>query len=218
MPGPLIGMPPATNPQVVTGQLNVQGSGTAGTANDQPEILVQTIASQTAQAVVVQNSAGVNKFTVDQAGNTAVAGTLAVTGASTFTGQATFTGGVLNSPLTVVVSAATTLAPTAAQSGTLFLLTGAAPAITLPAAAVGLQYGFMFQQTAGNTQMTIATGTASIVRGKTTGAGTTTINSTATTGNLHNTTATSLRGDMMWLVSDGTDWYSTMVLGTWAAT
>lgn len=207
MPSAILTDPTNSNPQVVTGQLQVAGSGTS----DFPELVVKGIASQVSKLVSVQTSAGVEKMSVDNSGNVAVAGTLAVTGATTFTGLVTMNGNV-------VVSAATALTPTAAQSGTMFLLTGAAPAVTLPAAVLGLSYTFVFQQTAGNTQMTIATGTASIIRAKTTGAGTTTINTTATTGSLRNTTATSLRGDLVTLVSDGTDWYATATQGTWSVT
>ncbi len=72
--------------------------------------------------------------------------TLAVGGTSTFTGVATFTatpvfsGGMVST----TVDATATLAPTAAQSGTTFLLDAAAGfTTTLPAPVVGLSFVFM---------------------------------------------------------------------------
>jgi hypothetical protein len=72
--------------------------------------------------------------------------TLAVGGTSTFTGVATFTAApVFNGGrLTPVVNATATLAPTAAQSGTTFLLNASAGFVTtLPAPVAGLAYRFV---------------------------------------------------------------------------
>lgn len=76
-----------------------------------------------------------------------VGGTLAVTGASTFTGVATFTAApVFNGGRTapVVDLTSATAAPTAAQSGSIFLFDRAAGVTaTLPAPSVGLEYTFI---------------------------------------------------------------------------
>lgn len=77
-----------------------------------------------------------------------VGGTLAVTGASTLGALTvsgfTNTGSTVGSKRTVTNVTASTLAPTAAQSGTLFTLNRAAGiTITLPTPAVGLTYTFI---------------------------------------------------------------------------
>jgi hypothetical protein len=81
--------------------------------------------------------------------------TLSVGGTSTFTGVATFTAAPVFSGgtnTTVVDGTASALNPTAAQSGTTFLLDRAGGIlVTLPAPVVGLEYTFIVVTTATST-------------------------------------------------------------------
>lgn len=78
----------------------------------------------------------------DMAGNDVTFATVTTTGNATIAGNLVVTGSTTSTPKTVSVTTAT-LAPTAAQSGTAFILNRlAGSTITLPVPVVGTRYSF----------------------------------------------------------------------------
>ena len=101
------------------------------------------------------------------AGATTLSGTTTVSGAATFTSAVAFKGSISGQLSPVVDVTATTLAPTAAQSGTTFMLDSAgstnALVVTLPTPVVGLKYTFVVTTAAtGSYTYKIYTGSASV--------------------------------------------------------
>ena len=104
---------------------------------------------------------------------------------------------------------------TAVESGTTFGMATNAKTFTLPAAATGLTYTFINTGAATNNNILIDSGTDEIF-GTFTLAGTIVIASAETL--LTNTQGTTVKGDSVTLVSDGTAWFIIASTGIWAAT
>lgn len=145
-----------------------------------------------------------------------VSGNITSTGTNTFSGLNTFSGGIVPPSLASGLVGATVVL-TAAQSGTILYnnSTSGTQKWTLPAAAVGLIFHSVTTSTTNAT--TFFTGTAAVIRGHTTAAGTV-ITSTATTGTFLNTQATAVLGDSCTLWCNGVDWFATSQVGIWAVT
>ena len=146
-----------------------------------------------------------------------------VTGAKTFTGAATFTGATAGVRRAVSVTAADTIAITAAMSGTVFIATkaSATQVFTLPAAATaGLEYTFVCGTAGLDGEIHVGVFAGDLITGKIHAAENgTALLSTVTTGLLKNTAATNVDGDFCTLVSDGvTTWYMISLAGVWSAT
>jgi hypothetical protein len=146
-----------------------------------------------------------------------------VTGAKTFTGAATFTGATTGLRRAVSVTAADTIAITAAMSGTVFVATkaSATQVFTLPAAATaGLEYTFVCGTGGIASEIHVGVFAGDLITGKIHAAENgTALLSTVTTGLLKNTAATNVDGDFCTLVSDGvTTWYMVALAGVWSAT
>lgn len=148
--------------------------------------------------------------------NVSLGGTLAVTGVATFTANPVFSAGITPPTLATGLVGATVIL-TAAQSGTILInnSTSGTPQWTLPAAVNGLI--FYSVTTSTTNAIKFFTGTASLIRGHTTAAGTV-ITSTATTGTFLNTQATAVLSDACTLWCNGTDWFATSQVGIWAVT
>ena len=145
--------------------------------------------------------------------------TLAVAGATTITGALAVTGTITGPRASNVVTTAlvgATVVLTAANSGTTYLQasTSGTPSFTLPAPASGLEFTFITTSTTNG--YTVTTGTAAVIHAKTTASGTA-ITSTATTGAITNTQGTAVVGDVLGLISDGTNWWMTKQTGIFAA-
>ena len=104
---------------------------------------------------------------------------------------------------------------TAAESGSVFGIATTAKTFTLPAPAAGLTYTFVNTGAATNNNVIVHT-TTNIIFGTFTLALTIVIASAENT--LTNTAGTSVKGDSVTLVSDGTAWYIIGSTGIWAAT
>jgi len=104
---------------------------------------------------------------------------------------------------------------TAAESGTIFGMATNAKTFTLPAAAAGLTYTFINTGAATNNNILIDSGTVEIF-GTFVLAASIVIASAETL--LTNTQGSSIKGDSVTLVSDGTGWFIIGSTGIWAAT
>lgn len=163
---------------------------------------------------------------------TFVCDTMTVNGATTVTGALTVDGALtapsfsgLPGPAHLISSAAVgaTINLTAAQSGSLLVnkSTSGSPAFVLPAAAVGLRYGYLCTSTSEACVFTCAD--AAVINGRTGGTSSSTgpgaaIASTASTGNITHTQATAVLGDSFVLQCDGTNWFIMAQIGILAAT
>ena len=109
---------------------------------DAVQLTVQGHSTQTSDLFVAETSAGTDKFTIDNSGNTDIAGTLGVAGASTLTGALAANGGLTLAGL-ANLTAATSVTVT---DGVAFAISGAwqpitaagavTPTITIPASGV----------------------------------------------------------------------------------
>ncbi len=142
---------------------------------------------------------------IDSSENASFGGTLAVTGATTISGA------VASPRPYTLLTVNTTL--TAAQSGGIFGIATDAKVITLPAVASGLWYTIVNTGAAGNNLVDVAI-TDGVISGTFTLAGTVVVVSVATT--IRNTKGTSIKGDAVTLVSDGTGWFIQSSAGIWA--
>ena len=95
---------------------------------------------------------------------------------------------------------------TAADAETIFQIATDAKVFTLPSAAVGLRYTFQNTGAATAVLLSILPATGEKIHFVT----------SVATKKLLNTKATSVMGDHVTLVSDGTGWYVTSIVGTWA--
>ena len=143
--------------------------------------------------------------------------TLAVTGASTFTGTVTFNGGSVEN--TEVVLATNVI--TAAESGKTFYLSAAAGFVsTLPTAAAGLNFKFVVKTAPTTNGYTIVGTPVAIIQGTVAANGAEdTVNGVAAVNEdnvilVHNEAEP---GDWVEFNSDGTNWYVTGQVNTFAA-
>lgn len=148
-----------------------------------------------------------NTAIIDSSGNATIPGTLAVTGTTTLTGA-------IAGPVPYALKA-DDYTVTAAESGTTFGMATNAKTFTLPAAAAGLTYTFVNTGAATNNNILVDSGTVEIF-GTFTLAGTVVVADQETL--LTNTQGTSVKGDSVTLVSDGTAWFIIASTGIWAAT
>mgnify|MGYP003632737493 CR=1 FL=1 len=175
--------------------------------------------------ITVAASTGIETTNSTYGENASVGGTLAVTGASTFTGAVSVTGSItglrsVNTDFNAATAKTETL--TAAQSGTLFLINGAAANIVnLPALStgnVGVTYDFQLTVAVGGSVTTtfVLPGSAvsnfqgmlSLVAGTAANAVSDVAGDTLT---LPNSTVANARISMTCVVDDGTN-------STWMAT
>lgn len=113
----------------MTGALMVDGSA------DAVQLTVQGHSSQTAKPLVIETSAGTDKFTVDNSGNVVAAGTMDVTGAGTFANDVTVDDTFNIDDTSWALTGTQTLTPTASMyvvgstgAVTITLATGSAAA------------------------------------------------------------------------------------------
>ena len=149
--------------------------------------------------------------------------TVAVTGASTFTGVATFaatpvfSGGTVSN--TEVVTATNVI--TASESGKTFFLSALAGfESTLPTAAAGLEFTFIVKTAPTSNGYTITASPADSISGTVACSGAEdTINgvTAALTDNVILVANVALVGDLVKFYSDGTLWYVTGNVNTYAA-
>jgi hypothetical protein len=149
--------------------------------------------------------------------------TQAITGDKTLSGTTSFTGATAGVRRAVSVTAANTIAITAAMSGTVFVATkaSATQVFTLPAAATaGLEYTFVCGTAGLDGEIHVGVFAGDLITGKIHAAENgTALLSTVTTGLLKNTAGTNVDGDFCTLVSDGvTTWYMISLAGVWSAT
>lgn len=144
-------------------------------------------------------------------------GTNTFSGATTFSGGVTFSAGIVEN--TEVVTATNVL--TAAESGkTLFLDAAAGFETTLPAAAAGLHFRFIVKTAPTTNGYTITGSPADKIQGTVacSGAENTVNGVTASDADnvilVHNV---ALVGDLVEFFSDGTNWYVTGNVNTYAA-
>ncbi len=104
---------------------------------------------------------------------------------------------------------------TAAESGTTFGIATTDKTFTLPAAAAGLIYTFVNTGAGTNNNIIVDSGTDEIF-GTFTLAGTVVVADAETL--LTNTEGTTVKGDSVTIVSDGTAWFIIASTGIWAAT
>lgn len=147
---------------------------------------------------------------LDVTGNAVVGGTLAVTGVQTFTGAVTASGGVLLAP--VAIADATTYAVLTANSGKLHAVPDVASSITvtLPAAASGLNYDFMYSGAAADAQNHVFVPTAGFYIGNVTfhdsqADATTAVFSNGSSNDVF--TLVTPAAYTLQFVSNGTNWY-----------
>lgn len=166
--------------------------------------------------VVRLNQGIYSAYAIQTTSNLSVGGTSTFTGVATFTANPVFSAGITPPTLATGLVGATVVL-TAAQSGTILNnnSTSGTPQWTLPAAAAGLI--FYSVTTSTTNAIKFFTGTAAVIRGHTTAAGTV-ITSTATTGTFLNTQATAVKADSCTLWCDGTDWFATNEVGIWSVT
>jgi len=151
--------------------------------------------------------------TLNVAGAVTLQSTVAVTGAITATGG--ISGGIT---LPVEATTAETEAPSAAESGKVFVQTRSSTTVTytLPAAAAGLTYTFVCGHADSEILITPAAGDAIVTKIHAAQDGTA-LAPAAGTG-IKNTAATNVAGDSITLVAlDATTWYGTSIIGLWAS-
>lgn len=130
----------------------------------------------------------------------------------------TATGAVAGKQRTSTVTGNVTL--TAADTGTTYFVATDALVITLPAAATagaGTTYKFVNSGADANNIITISPNSADAIWGTITLAGTVVDLGGVDDKDLINTKVTSIKGDSVELVCDGTDWYVQNSTGIWAA-
>ncbi len=150
---------------------------------------------------------GTNTTVIDSSGNVTVPGTLAVTGTSTLTGA-------VAGPVPYALKAVNYTVK-ASESGTTFGIATTDKTFTLPAAAAGLIYTFVNTGAGTNNNIIVDSGTDEIF-GTFTLAGTVVVADAETL--LTNTEGTTVKGDSVTIVSDGTAWFIIASTGIWAAT
>ena len=113
------------------------------------------------------------------------------------------------------ITASTTL--TAGDSGKVFTIATDALVITLPSVAAGLKFTFVNTGTDGNNIITLSPESTDAIWGTITLAGSVVDLGGVDDKDLINTKASTIKGDSVTLVSDGTDWFVTASTGIWAA-
>lgn len=136
----------------------------------------------------------------------------------TLTGDLVVAGNINGQADTAVVTGNVTL--TSADSGTTYFIGTDALVVTLPAAATagaGTRYTFVNSGADANNIITISPNSADAIWGTITLAGTVVDLGGVDDKDLINTKVTSIKGDSVELVCDGTDWYVQNSTGIWAA-
>ena len=113
------------------------------------------------------------------------------------------------------ITVSTTLYAT--DSGKVFTVATDALVITLPACEAGLKFTFVNTGADGNNIITLSPQSTDSIWGTITLAGSVVDLGGVANKDLINTKLTSIKGDSVTLVSDGTDWYVTASTGIWAA-
>ena len=153
---------------------------------------------------------GTNTSVIDGDGNAVFGGTLDVTGQTTLT-DVTMTGTALGGKATIAATVTGSVALTAAQSGTVFLVGTDTVTITLPATVAGVMYTFLVNDT--TDPVTIKPNASDKIQGKIVlGTSTTTLALAGTdTYEVVMTTTNVAVGDNLSIVGDGGDGW--IVLG-----
>ena len=113
------------------------------------------------------------------------------------------------------ITASTTL--TAGDSGKVFTIATDALVNTLPSVAAGLKFTFVNTGADGNNIITLSPESTDAIWGTITLAGSVVDLGGVDDKDLINTKASTIKGDSVTLVSDGTDWFVTASTGIWAA-
>ena len=113
------------------------------------------------------------------------------------------------------ITASTTL--TAGDSGKVFVVATDALVITLPACKAGLKLTFVNTGVDANNIITLSPESTDAIWGTITLAGSVVDLGGVDDKDLINTKASTIKGDSVTLVSDGTDWFVTASTGIWAA-
>jgi hypothetical protein len=113
------------------------------------------------------------------------------------------------------ITASTTLY--AGDSGKVFMVATDALVITLPACEAGLKFTFVNTGADANNIITLSPAATDSIWGTITLASTVVDLGGVANKDLINTKSSSIKGDSVTLVSDGTDWYVTASTGIWAA-
>jgi len=113
------------------------------------------------------------------------------------------------------ITASSTLG--AGDSGKVLTVATDALVITLPACEAGLKFTFVNTGADGNNIITLSPQATDSIWGTITLSGSVVDLGGVVNKDLINTKGTSIKGDAVTLVSDGTDWYVTASTGIWAA-